>query len=124
MVNLVRNSATYSPKGTEINISANLRGNVIQVNVNDQGPGIPLSERKRVFQAFRRGVSEESGPAKGAGLGLAICKGIVEAHGGRIWIKNKSTPGTTVSFTVPLVQISRLRYLRVRSNNHGQHFNC
>ena len=102
VVNLVRNAATYSPKGTEINISANLRGNVIQINVNDQGPGIPLSERKRVFQAFRRGVSEESGSTKGAGLGLAICKGIVEAHGGRIWIKSKATPGTTVSFTIPL----------------------
>jgi len=103
VVNLVRNAATYSPKGTEINLSAHLRGNLIQINVNDQGPGIPHFERKRVFQAFRRGVSEESGPTKGAGLGLAICKGLVEAHGGRIWIKNTSRPGTTVSFTVPLV---------------------
>jgi len=103
IVNLVRNAATYAPKGSEINISANLRGNLIQVNVNDQGPGIPLSDRKRVFQAFRRGVAEESGATKGAGLGLAICKGLIEAHGGRIWIKNKVLPGTTVSFTVPLV---------------------
>lgn len=103
VVNLVRNASTYAPKGSEINISANLRGNLIQVNVNDQGPGIPPSERKRVFQAFRRGVAEEGGASKGAGLGLAICKGLIEAHGGRIWIKNKTLPGTTVSFTVPLV---------------------
>lgn len=103
IVNLVRNASTYAPKRSEINISANLRGNFIQVNVNDQGPGIPPIERKRVFQSFRRGVAEESGTTKGAGLGLAICKGLVEAHGGRIWIKNKSLPGTTISFTVPLV---------------------
>jgi two-component system sensor histidine kinase KdpD len=103
LVNLIRNSATYAPKGTEINISAGVRSNSVQINVNDQGPGIQPSERKRVFQAFRRGVSEETGSAKGAGLGLAICKGLVEAHGGRIWIRKKTSPGTTVSFTVPLV---------------------
>ena len=103
LVNLVGNAATYSPKGTEINISASVRGNFIQVNVNDQGPGIPPSERKHAFEAFRRGVSEETGSAKGAGLGLAICKGLVEAHGGRIWIRKKAPPGTTVSFTIPLL---------------------
>jgi PAS domain S-box-containing protein len=102
VVNLVRNAATYAPQGSEINISANVRGDFIQVNVNDEGPGIPPSERKWVFQAFRRGAAADSGITKGAGLGLAICKGLIEAHGGRIWIKNKSLPGTTVSFTVPL----------------------
>jgi len=103
VVNLVRNAATYAPQGSEINLSANMRGDFIRVNVNDQGPGIPPSERKQVFQAFRRGVAAESGITKGAGLGLAICKGLIEAHGGRIWIKNKSLPGTTVSFTIPLI---------------------
>ena len=103
VVNLVRNAATYSPQGTEINISANLRGSCLQINVSDEGPGIAPEERKMVFQAFRRGKQEEKGMVKGAGLGLAICKGLVEAHGGRIWIKKKTTPGTTVSFTIPLV---------------------
>ncbi len=102
IVNLVRNASTYSPKGSEIAITANLRGDFIQINVIDQGPGVPTSERKRVFQAFRRGDAEESGTTKGAGLGLAICKGLIEAHGGRIWIKGKSLPGTTFSFTIPL----------------------
>jgi PAS domain S-box-containing protein len=102
LVNLVRNAATYAPVGTEIVISANVRGSSVQVNVSDQGPGIMPSEHKRVFKAFQRGVSIENGPAQGAGLGLAICKGLVEAHGGHIWILKKHTPGVKISFTLPL----------------------
>jgi two-component system sensor histidine kinase KdpD len=102
LVNLVGNASTYAPGGTEITISAGVRGGFMQVNVADQGPGIPPEERKRVFEAFRRGINQVEGLGKGAGLGLAICKGLVEAHGGHIWIKNKNTPGATISFTIPL----------------------
>ena len=105
LVNLVRNASTYAPEGTEISISASVRGGFVQINVNDQGPGIPPAEHKRVFKAFRRGVNVENGSAQGAGLGLAICKGLVEAHGGRIWINKKTTPGATISFTIPLVPL-------------------
>ena len=107
LVNLVRNAATYAPEGTEISISASVQAGFVQVNVKDQGPGISPAERKRVFQAFQRGVREENGASKGAGLGLAICKGLVEAHGGHIWIKKKTTPGATLSFTIPLVASHR-----------------
>jgi PAS domain S-box-containing protein len=106
LVNLVRNASTYAPKGTEISISASERGDCLQINVNDQGPGIPLGEHKRVFKAFQRGEGVEKSSAQGAGLGLAICKGLVEAHGGRIWIKRKNTPGATISFTIPLVPLN------------------
>jgi two-component system sensor histidine kinase KdpD len=105
LVNLVRNASTYAPEGTEISFSASVRGGFVQINVNDQGPGIPPADHKRVFKAFRRGVNVENGSAQGAGLGLAICKGLVEAHGGRIWIKKKTTPGATISFTIPLVPL-------------------
>jgi two-component system sensor histidine kinase KdpD len=105
LVNLVRNASTYASKGTEISISASVRGGFVQINVNDQGLGIPPAERKSVFQAFRRGIHEELGTSKGAGLGLAICKGLIEAHGGRIWIKKKTTPGATISFTIPRVPL-------------------
>ncbi len=103
LVNLVHNATLYTPSGTEIILSAGVRGRLMQVNVIDHGPGIPPAERKRVFQAFRRGNHEENGTGKGAGLGLAICKGLVEAHGGRIWIKKQTTPGTTLAFTIPLI---------------------
>lgn len=103
LVNLVRNASTYSNKGTTINISAKERGSFVQMNVNDEGPGIPLGEHKRVFKAFQRGKEVNNGTVQGAGLGLAICKGLIEAHGGRIWIKKKNILGTTVSFTIPLV---------------------
>jgi len=104
LVNLVHNAAIYTPEGTAIILSAAVRGGSLQVNIIDQGPGIPPAERKRVFQAFRRGIHEENGTGKGAGLGLAICKGLIEAHGGKIWIKKQTTAGTTISFTVPIVQ--------------------
>ena len=103
LVNLVHNAALYSPEGTEIILKASVRAGFMQVSIIDFGSGIPPADRKRVFQAFRRGVHEENGVTKGAGLGLAICKGLLEAHGGRIWIKKQTNPGTTVSFTIPLI---------------------
>jgi len=99
----VRNAATYAPEGTEVSLTASVRHHYLHINVNDQGPGIPSTEHKRVFRAFERGGSVENSAVKGAGLGLAICKGLVEAHNGRIWIRKKATRGTTVSFTIPLV---------------------
>jgi len=104
LVNLVHNAATYTPEGTKILLSATVRGDRLQVSVSDLGPGIPPAEHKRVFQAFRRGLREENGSGKGAGLGLAICKGLVEAHGGKIWIKKQTSSGATISFTIPIVQ--------------------
>ena len=105
LVNLVRNASTYAPTGTEISISAKVRGDFVQIDINDQGPGILPADHKRVFEAFRRGINQEYGMSQGAGLGLAICKGLVEAHGGRIWIKKKATPGATICFTIPLVPL-------------------
>jgi K+-sensing histidine kinase KdpD len=103
LVNLVRNASAYSPEGTEITIGVRVWRGYMQINVSDQGPGIPAADNKRVFKAFQQSTNKENGLAKGAGLGLAICKGLVEAHGGRIWIKKKNIPGATISFTIPLV---------------------
>jgi len=102
VVNLVRNAAAYAPEKSEISITTNIRGNFMQINVSDQGPGIPAADQKRLFKPFQRGSNVEDASTQGAGLGLAICKGLVEAHGGRIWIRKKPTPGATISFTIPI----------------------
>ncbi len=102
IVNLVKNSSTYAPKGTMISITASIHGSFLRINVSDEGPGISPSEYKKVFKAFKRGTNAEQKYLQGAGLGLAICKGLVEAHGGRIWIKKKTVIGASISFTLPL----------------------
>lgn len=102
LANLVGNAAKYSPLQTSITISAHQVGGMIQIDVIDRGPGIPARERARVFEPFQQLEGQPVNRPKGAGLGLAICKGLVEAHGGRIWVQDRSEPGTIISFTLPL----------------------
>ncbi len=101
LCNLVENASKYSPEGTRISVSATHQGDFIQFDVADQGVGIPTEERPHVMEAFRQVPRKEQ--SKGAGLGLAICKGLVEAHGGHIWIQDQY-PGTTISFTLPVAR--------------------
>ncbi len=101
LVNLVGNAAKYAPPTTAITISATAHEANIQVNIADEGPGIPLENRERVFEAFLQLENSPLQQGKGLGLGLAICKGLIEAHGGKIWVADTSS-GTTMSFTFPL----------------------
>ncbi|MCL5999429.1 MAG: ATP-binding protein [Chloroflexi bacterium] len=105
LTNLVDNASKYSPKHTTITVDALLDGAFVQVNVRDEGRGISPEERRYVFEAFRRGGEKSIRNKKGAGLGLAICKGLIEAHGGRLWIQERAGPGTTISFALPIVRI-------------------
>ena len=102
LINLVSNAAKYSPPGKAITLSARHTDGYIEVSVSDEGPGIPASEQPRLFEAFYRGSDSRIERIKGAGLGLSICKGLIAAHGGRIWIQDHTGPGATVSFTVPV----------------------
>lgn len=102
LVNLVDNAAKYSPKQTRITLSAAQKDDSVQVDVTDEGGGIPPEDRELVFEAFRQ--IHRRPTQKGAGLGLAISKGLVEAHGGRIWIHEGTASGTTVSFTLPIAK--------------------
>jgi two-component system sensor histidine kinase KdpD len=102
---LVDNASKYSPSCTTITIGAcRASDDVVAISVTDEGPGIPLHAREIAFEKFYRGDSNEieSGRA-GIGMGLAIAKGIVEAHGGHIWIEDgTSGRGARVVFTVPV----------------------
>ena len=99
--NLLENAAKYSPSGSPIDLSAEANGNAVLIRVADQGPGIALEQRDKVFDRFYRIDSRLTRPTSGAGLGLAICKGFVEAHGGQIWIE-PSDHGTVFALTLPL----------------------
>jgi two-component system sensor histidine kinase KdpD len=104
---LIENAAKYSPAGTQITVEATRSSDeTVQIAVEDQGPGIPLHLRERVFERFFQAAGPGSlnkSHASGLGLGLAIARGIVEAHGGHIWIESATGGhGTRVTFTVPV----------------------
>ena len=102
--NLLSNASKYSPEFSRISVTGSQDGFFVVVSVADEGKGIPSEQLTSLFRKFSRiddGGSEQR--VAGEGLGLAICKGIVEAHGGRIWAENRvEEPGTRITFTVPV----------------------
>lgn len=103
---LVDNAAKYSPSGTKIKISAGVSNAMVKMAVEDQGEGVPLDLRERVFDKFFRATRDgdvSTRQPSGTGMGLAIAKGIVEAHEGKIWIESATDGhGTRVVFTLPI----------------------
>jgi two-component system, OmpR family, sensor histidine kinase KdpD len=100
LANLLENAAKYTPQGTTVSISAETGPEEIVVSVADEGPGLPPGEEERVFDKFHRAAPE--GPQSGVGLGLSICKAIVQAHGGTIAAENLPAGGAVFRFTLPL----------------------
>jgi K+-sensing histidine kinase KdpD len=100
--NLVGNAAKYSPKQTDITIQVKQRDYGIQVAVEDTGISIPIEHHQVVFEPFRQLNDTTWQTTKGSGLGLALCKSIIEAHDGKIWIGKKPSPGTVICFTLPI----------------------
>jgi two-component system sensor histidine kinase KdpD len=99
LVNLLDNVIKYTPPDSPIAIIATATDEAVTIEVADRGPGLPSGEEKRIFEKFYRLPSDAG---RGAGLGLAICKGIVEAHRGRIWAQNLPAGGVAFLFTLPL----------------------
>jgi len=99
LTNLLENAGRHAPAGSEIRVSVLWVRDAVQVRIADEGPGIPLDERERVFEAFYRGSSSPDSP--GSGLGLAISKAVVVAHGGRIWVEEAVGGGCVVAFEIP-----------------------
>ena len=97
---IVENALKYSPEGSPITLSAGVEGERIVIGVGDRGPGIEENERTRVFDKFFRGRRHRF-ETKGTGMGLAIAKGIVEAHGERIWVESEPGQGSVFYFSLP-----------------------
>jgi two-component system sensor histidine kinase KdpD len=101
LANLVENAAKYAPAGTTIRVEVERAGDALVVAVADQGPGFPPTALPHLFTPFYRAASPGAGP-HGTGLGLAVVKGLVEAHGGLVRAENTVGGGARVSFTLPL----------------------
>lgn len=100
LVNLLDNACKYSESGREVRIAVRRRGDEVVMSVSDQGIGLATAEIEHLFDQFYRGKTARR--VSGTGLGLTICKAVVEAHGGRIWAENNEGGGATFSFSLPL----------------------
>jgi len=100
LVNLLHNAHKYSPQDAPIHVSADVHDRTLELHVDDRGPGIPVHERTQIFQPFYRRTSAADSSVPGQGLGLAICRSIVSAHGGEI--QAEDLPGGGARFTVVL----------------------
>jgi two-component system sensor histidine kinase KdpD len=102
-VNLLDNIAKYTPAGSAIEIRARAGDGTVVIEVADHGPGLPAGAEQRVFEKFFRGPEARAG---GVGLGLAICRGIVDAHGGKLVAENRPGGGATFRIELPIVGVA------------------
>jgi len=98
LCNLLENAAKYTPAGTPVRIRGAVVGDEVQLSVEDEGPGVPAGQERRIFEKFTRGERESA--TTGVGLGLAVCEAIMQAHGGRIWVES-AQPGARFTLALP-----------------------
>jgi two-component system sensor histidine kinase KdpD len=110
LTNLIENAVRYTPADSPIDVCAQIEGEQVVLRVADRGPGIPPADLERVFDKFYRVLHGQhpAGYPMGSGLGLAVCKGLVEAHGGRIWAELREGGGLVVSVTLPRSEQERI----------------
>lgn len=101
LINLVANAIRYSPAGGVVDVTTETTGKDVQITVTDHGKGIPSDELENIFERFHQ-VHGDQNLKGSSGLGLAICRALVQLHGGRIWVESTVGKGTSFSFTLPL----------------------
>lgn len=103
LLNLLENAAKYAPPGTPIVVEGRAEGALVAISVRDHGPGLTATQAARVFDKFYRVDSGLTRATEGTGLGLALCRGVVEAHGGHISVEATPGQGCTFTFTLPVI---------------------
>jgi len=106
LVNLLANAIKFSPANGEVRLAASAKGEEWLGTIEDDGPGIPAQDLPRVFERFFRGRQPGDQHIEGTGLGLAIARGIVELHGGRIWVESPEKGGSRFCFSIPRRQMA------------------
>lgn len=105
IINLVDNAIKYTPPGSHIQVRAFRRGDLAVVEIADDGPGIPDSAKERVFDMFYTASNKPVDSKRGMGLGLALCRSIVTAHGGQITVSDRIPHGCVFQFTLPIEEV-------------------
>ena len=107
IINIVNNAIKYTPEGSHICLSAEKENDMVRIRISDDGPGISDEAKRHLFDMFytvnTNGISTDS--RRGLGLGLSLCRSIVEAHGGSITVEDNQPAGAVFSFTLPLEEV-------------------
>ncbi|MGH7326192.1 MAG: hybrid sensor histidine kinase/response regulator, partial [Candidatus Rokuibacteriota bacterium] len=104
LMNLLSNALKFTPEGGKIIVEVADRGDQVEIAITDTGPGIPAEEQPLLFEKFSQTSSAKSAAGPGTGLGLVICRHLVEAHGGRIWVESDAGQGARFVFRLPRAQ--------------------
>ena len=99
------NAIKYTPDGSIITISTKRGGNMLYVSISDNGAGIPDEEKEKVFDMFYAGATKIADSRRSIGLGLALCKSIISAHGGEITLTDNKPHGAVFTFSLPIKEI-------------------
>ena len=106
LINLVDNAIKYTPPGTTIEISTRPEGDKAVISVADNGPGIPDEHKPRIFDMFYSGANQIADSRRSLGMGLSLCKSIVNAHGGTITVTDQVPHGTIFTFTLSMEEVT------------------
>ena len=106
IANIVDNAVKYTPPGSRIEITAEKRGGMAEVRIADNGGGIPDEEKPKLFDKFYCGEHKIADNRRSLGLGLYLCRAIVEAHRGSIWVSDNQPRGAVFGFTLPLGEVT------------------